>query len=502
MISGVASPKRTFDFVNQRLPNAAAALGTTGLTVSQAGFGGYRIMAGIARHARALERALLAGINLIDTSTNYGDGASETLIGEVLNQLVENGRLERRAVVVVSKVGYLQGKTITMAAERERAGSPFQEVVPYGEGISHCIHPDFIQEQLARSLERLNLKQLDGYLLHNPEYYLDHAKKEGRPLADARDEYYRRIGNAFRQLEREVARGRIQFYGISSNTLPATSDDPEFTNLTRLWEIAETIAPRHNFKVVQMPFNLLERGAVASAYQPGGQTVLAFARSKHLGVLVNRPLNAFDGNHLIRLTDLPMVRGRSENEIIASVRAVGRSEGRLWRHILPRLAVPPALVARVKQQIAIGDQLKHYWRNFGSFERWRQIENGNFRPRVQGVVDFLTKTAPDDTEVSDWIEAHQALLEHAYADVSSHYQESTARELGHIRQAAVTADDHWAQAGTLSQLALRALRSTAGVSSVLVGMRREAYVADVVAELERPIEQAERTDSWQRMMAL
>jgi len=66
----------------------------------------------------------------------------------------------------------------------------------------------------------------------------------------------------------------------------------------------------------------------------------------------------------------------------------------------------------------------------------------------------------------------------------------------------VAADDHWAQAGTLSQLALRALRSTAGVSSVLVGMRREAYVADVVAELERPAEQAERTDSWQRMLAL
>jgi aryl-alcohol dehydrogenase-like predicted oxidoreductase len=499
MISGLASKKHTSDFVNERLPKAAVALGATGVTVSQAGFGGYRIQAGIAHHADALEHALRSGINLIDTSANYGDGASETLIGEVLGRLIGDGQLDRRALVVISKVGYLQGQNLNLAAEREQAGRPFKDVVPYGEGISHCIHPDFIEDQLTRSLARLQLTQLDGYLLHNPEYFLDHAHKKGRSVASARREYDARIAAAFEQLEREVTTGRIGFYGVSSNTFPAAADDPEFTSLTRLWEMAASISPRHHFKVVQMPFNLVERGAATVPNQPGGETVLAFARNKNLGVLINRPLNAFDGNHLIRLADLPLVRGRSENEIIASVRAVSRSEGQLWRRILPRLEVPPALVARIKQQIALGDQLKHYWRNFGSFERWRQIEKGNFRPRVQGVVDFLVRTAPDDEDVSDWIETHQALLKSAYADVASHYQESAARTLGHVRQVAAAADAHWAEADTLSQLALRALRSTRGVTSVLVGMRQNDYVADVVAELKRPVVQAHRTESWQRM---
>lgn len=36
-------------------------------------------------------------------------------------------------------------------------------------------------------------------------------------------------------------------------------------------------------------------------------------------------------------------------------------------------------------------------------------------------------------------------------------------------------------------MALRALRSTAGVRSALVGMRRPAYVEGVLAELTRPV---------------
>ena len=58
---------------------------------------------------------------------------------------------------------------------------------------------------------------------------------------------------------------------------------------------------------------------------------------------------------------------------------------------------------------------------------------------------------------------------------------------------------YWEKADTLSRKAVRALRSTTGVATVLVGMRREAYVKDVLTELQRPLEQKERQNSWARL---
>jgi len=51
-------------------------------SAAASGFGGYRVDDETPEHGEALRRALLAGCNLIDTSTNYTDGGSETLIGE------------------------------------------------------------------------------------------------------------------------------------------------------------------------------------------------------------------------------------------------------------------------------------------------------------------------------------------------------------------------------------------------------------------------------------
>jgi hypothetical protein len=56
--------------------------------------------------------------------------------------------------------------------------------------------------------------------------------------------------------------------------------------------------------------------------------------------------------------------------------------------------------------------------------------------------------------------------------VGSLYLESACREMEALRRKVTAADGDWDVDAGLSQLALRALRSTAGVHSVLVGMRR------------------------------
>jgi hypothetical protein len=270
------------------------------------GFGGYRIDDRTPEHTAALEKALLGGVNLIDTPTNYTDGCSESCIGDVL------GRHRREEIIVVSKVGYVQGQALRLAQAREQRGSAFPEVVKYTDGCWHCIHPEFLADQLGRSLGRLRVEKVDVYLLHNPEYFLtDAAKRRTRASLDTlRDEFYDRIRRAFSYLEDEVRRGRIGFYGISSNTFVVQASDPEATALERMWTIAGEVAREHHFAVTQLPANLFESGAMLTRNNSSGtRTVLEFAREHDLAVLVNRPLNGFHRERLIRLADVP-VRSR------------------------------------------------------------------------------------------------------------------------------------------------------------------------------------------------
>ncbi len=290
--------------IEQGIPASVyRALGRTGLFTSSLGFGSYRIDDRTPEHASAMEKALLGGVNLIDTSTNYTDGSSESCIGSVLAQK------QREELIVVSKVGYVQGQALLLARSREQRGSAFPEMVKYTEGCWHCIHPEFLADQLGRSLGRLRVEKVDVYLLHNPEYFFtDAAKRRQRGSLEAlRDEFYDRIRRAFSHLEDEVRRGRIGCFGVSSNTFGVPASDPEATSLERMWAIAGEVAHEHHFAVAQLPANFFESGAMLTRNNvTGTKTVLDFAREHDLAILVNRPLNAFYREQLIRLADTPV----------------------------------------------------------------------------------------------------------------------------------------------------------------------------------------------------
>ena len=218
MIKGFVTQERTRSYGEQNSSLVYGELNGTGLLASRAGFGCYRMALSNLEYEKSLRKAFLSGINLIDTSSNYGDGDAEKLVGEVLEDIASSGELARESIIVVSKVGYLQGENYQLSQERKQRGKPFKDLVLYADGLEHCIHPEFIEDQLTRSLERLKIDTLDFYLLHNPEYYLSWASKAGVPLEEARQECCSRIGEAFEHLETQVKRGGIRFYGISSNT--------------------------------------------------------------------------------------------------------------------------------------------------------------------------------------------------------------------------------------------------------------------------------------------
>lgn len=459
---------------------ASAVLGRTGLRVSGAGFGGYRTSSGVEAHRIALRKALLSGINLVDTSANYADGASEELIGETVAELVRDGLLTRNQLVVVTKGGYIQGSNLERAKERIEAGGGYPDLVEFGAGLWHCISPEFLQEQITLSLNRLGMPSIDIYLLHNPEYYLKAAERAGTSLEEARREYYRRIRDAFTHLEREVEQGRIGAYGISSNSFPYAATAPDFTSLEEVVRIAENISLVHHFAVIQMPANLLEIGFVTEKNQSGDRTVIDVAREKNLGVLLNRPLNAIIGNDLVRLAEFPVGDVPVTAEVIREqVEALIELERAFVLERLEEFEADPEGKRALREFLSVGLTMQRYWGTFGSIEQYNDVLTQYFAPRLSFVAQYFRERGTQ--EHVDWYASYvnraRALL-HA---VSAHYARPAHERAERFR---VKIGEHVRPAGgTLSSLALRLLLGVEGVDTVLVGMRREQYVDDVLAAL-------------------
>ncbi|GMT49566.1 MAG: aldo/keto reductase [bacterium] len=498
MINGFATKEGTQKWAEQYDSLEYRDLNSTGLMVSQAGFGSYRVDLNDI-HLSALSKALRAGVNLIDTSSNYSDGGSEELVGEAMQKLIESGDIRRDQVVVVSKVGYLQGQNYELSQSRKQDGREFKELVVYSKGLEHCIHPEFLEDQLNRSLERLNMDCIDVYLLHNPEYYLGWAKAGGMALEEARKEYYRRIQQAFQYLEKEVEGRRIQYYGVSSNTFPKESSDREFSSLEEMWGLAEGISKDHHFRVIQLPMNLFERGAAVQVNQPSGQTVLRFARDKNLGVLINRPLNAIIDNKLIRLADVEGETPVREDKIQKFIEDLIASETKFKESLVYTLELNSEAQKQMIEYLSPGSVLINNWKNFINYTQWYEVLTQYFSPRVNSAVQFLTDMEPLPMPVSYWMETYVDSIHRVFRAIDSHYKVEAAEKADKIKRITKEADGDWSLASNLSQMAVRALRSTEGVCSVLVGMRQDGYVDDVISGLSEKVVVKDRMESWQRL---
>lgn len=184
------------------------SLGSTGIRVSEIGFGAWGIggNAGGAvaygptddrESARAIRAALDRGVNFFDTADFYGFGHSEAMLGAELRGM-------RERVVIASKAGMLDAQG------------------------TQDFSPAHLRAALEGSLQRLGTDYLDLLQLHSP------------PL-----EALRRDGSVLAALEQFVSEGKIRAYGIS-----ARSPDDALAAI-REW----------NFRVVQVNFNLVDQRA-------------------------------------------------------------------------------------------------------------------------------------------------------------------------------------------------------------------------------------------------
>ncbi len=394
----MASSESTKSYLFKYPDIKSKVLGKTEFHSSICGFGCYRIDDGIAQHQQALEKALLSGINLIDTSSNYSDGGSEILVGKVLNNLFSNNQLNRDEIIVVSKGGYLQGSNLKLGMEREQSGKEFKDIVKCTQDLWHCVSPDFLENQISLSLQRLNLEKIDVYLLHNPEYFLTYSiisDPERR-----KREYYRRIKDAFIYLEEEVKQGRISYYGISSNTFAEKETKQNFTSLEKVISIANEISEQNHFAVVQFPMNLIENGGMNILNQQNQtKTFLQFAGENNLGVLVNRPLNAISKNKLIRLADYSVTEDRNDNEIYSLIDDLNKQESNLIEKYINYIGLSSSEKKNVVDCISVSAILKSNYNKFDNPGNFNEIKISYLIPRANFAINEIGKSYPADENV-------------------------------------------------------------------------------------------------------
>lgn len=240
-----------------------------GLAISSLGLGSY--LGAVSAEAdeaytAAATLALDSGINFLDTSLNYRHQHSERAIGKALA-----GR-DRGELVICTKAGFL----VPDATPRSL---PPGEVV----GRMHCMTPDFLEDQLHRSLRNLGVDTIDVFYLHNPETQLRFASQ---------DVFYQRCRIAFKKLERLADEGQIQYYGTATWDGYRQNGGAGSLSLTKLAKIAEDTGGRnHRFRFVQLPFNM----AMPEAYlqcaesrngEPNEERISVLQAASELGITV------------------------------------------------------------------------------------------------------------------------------------------------------------------------------------------------------------------------
>ena len=237
------------------------------LTLSSIGIGTYLGNADDStdlNYTNAVVRAVMTGVNVIDTAANYRFQRSERSIGKALKTLATEG-FAREELLICTKGGYLPFDGAPPRNMREYVEETFVTpgIASFDDFVgSHCMTPSYLQHQLDQSLRNMDIETVDVYYVHNPESQLDHVSEQ---------EFYHRLQLAFERLEENRKKGKLQFYGIATwNGFREQADSGKHHSLVRMMEIASEVGGEsHGLRFIQLPVNL----AMPEAFTVVNETV-------------------------------------------------------------------------------------------------------------------------------------------------------------------------------------------------------------------------------------
>jgi aryl-alcohol dehydrogenase-like predicted oxidoreductase len=235
----------------------------------------------------AIVTALESGCNVVDTAINYRAQRSERVVGEA----VRDADVDRDEVFVATKGGFVpfdgeRPDDPGAFVRREYVDSGVVEPGDLARG-SHALTPDYVDDQLDRSLDNLGFDRVDLYYVHNPETQL---------AARSREEVYDRLEATFARLEERAARGDLRWYGAATwqaFRVPRGHDQylslPEVVSRARAAADAAGNDATH-FRAIQLPFNvhMADAFTVEAHDGPDGpQSALWFANDADVDVFTS-----------------------------------------------------------------------------------------------------------------------------------------------------------------------------------------------------------------------
>ena len=402
--------------------------------MSNFAFGTYRITDQNSQHIQALREAIDSGITMIDTSSNYMDGAAERAIAFAMREFDDTVKGQ---VEIVSKYGYIQGSNMELFKE-----NAFDGVVEFSEHCFHSISSSFMRNQLEASLSRLEVDKIDCYLIHNPEYYILDAMNKNADRDEVLDAMYKRLYEAFIGLEEEVKSGRIGSYGISSNSFAKANNDPEFLPYEDLITLADRASESvgndtHSFTTIQLPINILETEGLKCA---------SWAKANGIRVLVNRPLNAQKDGRMFRLADY-----------------VESSE--YYHHLNELLDVCDN--DELKPIYNLLEQLDENKHKFGWVGDFDSFLFGQILPHIKSSLENM-----DEENLETMLKYIDMFFVEYRKMVAYECSKNTRTQLKEIFKECEN---------SLQECSLKFLIQRESVDYILVGMRKPSYVQDVLA---------------------
>ena len=262
--------------------------------MAKLGFGTYRITDTNQAHIDALTTAIKNGINFIDTATNFTDGAAHRAIAKVLPFADQN-------LQIVSKFGYIQGRILQRLGENKSLFDAISDsLIPLGKNRFYSIAPAFLEDQLQLTLEELQTKQLECFMINTPENILAYHLEQGVERSTCLSMLYDAIFDAFVTFEKVVQEGKIKGYGIYSNSFSLKKEEELYFDYEKLIEIAKEAAikagvQQHHFTMVELPINIAQKEGLFCSF---------WAKEVGLKVVASQPLSITYANKHIRAAQI------------------------------------------------------------------------------------------------------------------------------------------------------------------------------------------------------
>ncbi|WP_371496076.1 aldo/keto reductase [Kitasatospora sp. NBC_00374] len=280
-----------------------------------------RLALGTYRCLDVAEAALMAasnGADWVDTAPNYESGRAETSLAPVLAAY--------QYLRVSTKVGFVPPSA-------KRTGVRARALSADDAERGHCLAPDYISWQVARSKRMLD-RTPDLVFLHNPEHGCHESE-----IAD-------RLYTAFLALEEACNQRAVRAYGVAT----WRGFSSRLFDVPALLELATKAGGRqHHLRAVQLPVSLVHLAPVAQALN--GHGVLTEAPQAGLEVFASAPLHGGELPGMVsrELSDLispGITPAQAALAVVASAPGVKRvllSTGNPehWRQAAAALARPP-----------------------------------------------------------------------------------------------------------------------------------------------------------------